>query len=705
MKKLNYICFSLFILLFCFTNCFATTYGIWEFGVIKGTPLAKASALTVEVKVDEIGESSTLASIYSDVSGTSPLSNPMTVTNGSIQFYADQKNRYKITITSYDGYQKVLRHQAVSLSTKYLWGSEDAFYYPYVTNWEAPEPTTDLNVTFKAIRVIFNGTAINIDSWSHTFTASKITNVWIDSSGVITYEAVDPTSYTTLHRYPLRMLLAEVTTGPTKVVAVYYRGDSRTISISSAKRPMNKDEIFVNYYIKPHTDDWAEEAFDAGDVVKTTEGALYLVIKAGTLTAGEPAIPSYAYEEVTGFHEQTVGTAVITFIGTEGYEGAWKTAYFKGINWYFSNLGIGWLAKSQNKLSSELATEMLNHIKSAINHAVCPWKLETTYYLGMLVVDTEGNVWQCKNNGTSDSTESFDSSPTIGTTEYVDNDITWLCVGLTSTHTPGDVTWQLMDTDPTTTLVTAPDSHDSYAATLMWAVEQMRLAGYIPDTFFTDISQHGITYVLALRNILYYNILLHTTNNLAQTFQYGIVPNGSGDLYNINFLMDNCEVWAGLNAAVSFYSDARYTVDPTYPAYVQGFRDTILIGINALWDNDNGVFDYYYGFDSSTIPSDPIFYPWLMPQAWLQLWDVPVDYYKIRACFQFMQTEWNDWWQTGQTDNLAAIGAHVAFYKHNQTDVLKRQILDRVEIEKLQLSASELYMHDLGYYFWLKEQK
>jgi hypothetical protein len=574
--------------------------------------------------------------------------------------------------------------------------------YPYIINWQDAPVTSTLTVSFYAMDVVFQGMIVQIPAWTHTFTASMITNIWIDSQGYTTYEEVDPANYTEATRYTDKIMIAEVTTGPTKVVSVYFRGDVRALVESVERRPINYDEIISLYYIKPHNKDWGAIAVVGGDVVKTSSGNLYLVVNSGMLSATEPTLPSYSYELHNGFHEQESGTAVVAYIGKDTYEGAWREAYMSGVNWYFANLGIGWLAKSNSALAQSLAAEMLNHIRAEIDRACRPWQAAFLYYYGMLCTDPAGYVWQFREtSGTSDSSASFPASPTPGTTTYEDNGNTWRCFGRTSVHSPA-IDWQLVDTNVTMDQFKYPDSHDAYAGSMMWALEQLRASGMVPDAFFTETSKHGISYVDAVQEILYYNILNQETNNLTRTFQYDLFPDGVSDPWGLQYLMDNCEVWAGLQAAYDFYSDARYTTDPTYPAYVAGHRDTILVGINSLWDSTYKIFKYYLGYDISTTPINPIFYPWIMSQAWPRLWDVPVDYYKIRSCMSYMQAQYPDWWKINNIDDLAALGSHVAFYKHTMNSDILREILDRVEVDKLILSGSELWLMDMGYYQWLK---
>lgn len=572
---------------------------------------------------------------------------------------------------------------------------------PYLIDWKAPDATQSLTVDFNAMTVMFDQKRVDFPAWSHTFEASKTTNVWVADDGSISYEACDPERYTTLTRYPDRMMVVQVVAGPTKVVGVYFRGDTGRTSLPHTKHPINKEEIFVNYYVKPHNLDWSASAVEYGDVIRTVDGNLYYCIRGGILDAEKPPVPSYSYELNTGFYRQTSGTAAIVYIGRDTYEGAFRSAYMAGINWYFANLGVGWLAKSDSVIADDLADEMLNHIRTAIDRAIRPWRASTQYRYGMLVTDTDGYIWQCRNDGTSGKSASWPQSPAAGATDCIDNDIAWRCFGQTSPS----ATWQLGDTNVTMDEFKAPDSHDAYASTLMWALEQLRIAGYVPDSFFMETSAHGISYVAAMREIIHYNLLTQITNGLCKTFQGDIVPDGSGRSYNLQFLMDNCEVWAGLQAAHDFYSDERYTADATYPAYIGSFKKIILAGINTLWEDDARMFAYYQGYDPAKTPDVPLFYPWVMSQAWLSLFSVPVDYFKTRSCFDFMASEYSDWWQINNIDNLAALGAHVGLYRFNPTAKIRTQILNRVETEKMEASDSELYFMDLGYYHYLRSVK
>ncbi len=573
--------------------------------------------------------------------------------------------------------------------------------YPYVLDWQQPPVTDDLTVSFYAMDVFFTNKVMTIPAFTHSFTADKITNVWLNLDGTFTYEEKDLPDYTDFTRYPDKLMIVEVTTGPTKVVDVYYRGNSRSIKAAVATQPINADEILLNYYIKPHNKEWGAIPVVYGDVVRTPLGNLYAVLDSGTLTETQPPIPLYSFESHTGFHDQKNGTATISYIGKDTYEGVWKYSYMSTINWYFSNLGIAYIAKSKTPIADELADEMLNHIRTEVDRACRPWQASTGYSYAMLITDPAGYVWQARNDGTSDDTVTFPLSPVVGTDTHIDNDITWKCFGRTSVNTPA-VDWQLVDANVTMDEYKYPDSHDSYASTLMYALEQLRLGGYVPDAFFTEVSKHGITYLAAIQNILYNNILIQVANDMSKTFQYDIFPDGSGDVFDIQYLMDNCEVYQGLQAAHDFFSDSRYTVDPTYPAYVESFRDTILAGINSLWDTTYEVFAYYRGFDISTTPNDPLFYPWVMAQAWPKFSDVPVDYYKTRSCFSYMQTQYPDWWQLNNIDDVAAIGAHMALYKYDQTNKIRQEIFNRVENEKMFTTGEIFMLQDLGYYLYMK---
>ncbi len=581
-------------------------------------------------------------------------------------------------------------------------------HYPYVTEWSYPPLAPAATVAFPEMRIQFFTTSIYLPAWSHTFALNSITDVWVDVDGNITYETVDDSDYPFLPRYLNQINIFRVQTGPTKVLGWNFRGDTRLIYKSVEHRPVNLQEILTLYYVGESNKSWGEIAVVGGDIVKTSLGNLYYVTNSGTLSALEPTVPVYELEDHAGFHEEDSGTAKILFIGHEAYTGAFRTAYMLGINWYFGLSGIGWIAKANGELAQALGDQFLNMIRAAVDLAINPWDDTHVYTKYALVTDSAGYVWQAQNAGTSAGSEGFPASPDLDDT-YVDNDITWRCVGRTSLSggaTP--VQWQLGDTDPTMKYFKRPDSHDSYSMILIWALEQLRSAGLVPDAFFTETSPvHGITYVEAIKNIIYYNVLTQISNNLTKTFQFDKMPDGSGDTYNTQFFMDNCEVYAGLVAAGAFYGDARYTADPTYSAYVAGFAPGILTGLNSLWDSTYERFKYYLGYDVANDPAPNVgqFYPWLMAQAWGYLYDVPFDYYKIRKCFDYMRTYWPDWWMKDDLDILPALGSHVAFYKYMQSTNVLNQILNRVEEERLRMTEREFYLQDLGFYVWLRSQK
>ena len=606
-------------------------------------------------------------------------------------------------------------HPGVGVSWETYWAifpNREYTTYPYVVGYEGAlsAPATDLTGSFNGMVVVFPNVIHELPAWEHLFTANKITDVWAGSDGAINYEEADPSLYTALPRYPNRAHLFRVTTGSIKIVGVYFRGDTRRIKVSNALRPINSDEIFLNYIVGDPSlvvsGAWTGEdlssspppVLEAGDYALGADGNLYYTVKGGQ-TAGVPDAPVFDFEYTSGLNEEVNGDAVLLWVGNIFYAGAWKAAYTTGINWYFANLGIGWLVKSRSKFAYIFGDHLVSHLKCAIDLAVRPWQAETTYYYGMQVVDVAGYVWRCwSDDEESGASDTFPVDPEVG--DFFDETVTlrWENVGITNPLAD----WQLMDSTSLMTEVKSPDSHDAYAATLVWAAEQMRLAGLIPDAFYTDTSKHGITYVAALKEILYDNIFNQMANNLSKTFQGDIVPNGTGDIYDIQFLMDNCEVYAGIKAAYDFYSDDRYTEVPEYPAYIAAFLTTVLAGINSLWDDANEIFAYYLGYDNADIPSDPPFYPWLMAQAWISLFEIPVDYYKKRSCLNYTTTSFPDWWQRNSVDDLAALGAHVGYFKHVQIDDLRLQILARVEQETLKTENPFLYLHDFGYYLYLR---
>jgi hypothetical protein len=478
--------------------------------------------------------------------------------------------------------------------------------------------------------------------------------------------------------------------------------------------PINEDEVRINYYITPHNKTWGSGFVTLiyGDCIMTDAGNLYYCVKGGITAEYPPVPPDYSFEWHTGFHELISGTAVIAYIGKDTYEGYWKPAYFRGVSWYFSTLGLIWFVKSRCPMVYTFKTEILEHIKKAVDFAVCVWYANKSYYKGMLVVGDNGYIWQCRNNGASGASISWPGTPVVGTTEHIDAGVTWKCFGKSTNHTP-PVVWQIVDTNVNMDEFVYPDSHDAYASTLACLLDEMRLAELLPVGFESELSKQGpsggiYTYVEGVKAIVYNNIMMHLdpVNGMSHAFQYKIFPDGTGNIFDIQFLMDVVEAYAGIVASINFYSDPTYS-DPSWATYLNAFLAKYLSSIRDMWVSDYGTygaFKYHVGYNLDDTPENPLYYPWVMAQAWPKLWDIPLDYYMIRGAFLYMQEQYPGWWKVNGIDDLAAIGPHVGFYKYDQSDRVRREIMERVEWEKGFLLGPELFLQDFGYYLWLKSR-
>lgn len=69
---------------------------------------------TVTVLVEGTGVP---ADLYDDITGISGPGNPFTVTGSTIEFFADQDNRYRLDITTTSGFSRTLRYRSVTIDT------------------------------------------------------------------------------------------------------------------------------------------------------------------------------------------------------------------------------------------------------------------------------------------------------------------------------------------------------------------------------------------------------------------------------------------------------------------------------------------------------------------------------------------------------------------------------------------------------------
>jgi len=606
--------------------------------------------------------------------------------------------------------------------------------FPYVIGWVdiGLSDISGLTVTFPAIKCIFPTKEVVLSSWSHTFTQGTNYSVWVDSDGVITYDEHNLDG--THDRFPDKCYLCQVLTWATTSVntgiwTVWSMCDRNPVEKRNRLIDVGMDSLINDYYVKPHDHEWAGSLDMAyQEVVRTSAGRLYICLNPGPIHATEPPAPAITWEPYaySGFQEFKWGATdddltVLRYIGRDTYEGAFRQGVIAGVHNVFGLISAAYLARCPREISSPLAEPLWNYVKNAINRAVVVWQGSHAYKYGQLVTgdfNFEGWVWQAQNDGTSAAAPvGFEVSPppTPGISLYIDNDITWKCVGRTSYHNP-DVNWTIMDTDTLMEQVTTPDSHDGGVLGLVALVDQLLQSGYLPDGFFNDNCEHGITYFTALYNIVYFNIISQfEAFDLYPAHQFYLIADGNQTEYPFFLLMDVCGGWYTLSALVRIMSDPSSSSSPAEIAYVEAFRDSCLEGVNKFWDDTSKCFTWVLDENGDQIPAyDPALvevdnvagYPWVMAQYFPILNGIPVGSYKTTNAALWAETIFPYWWKLCSESAPFLLGDHhLGLLIGDFTDMRRREVINMVEESKMDYVSNSLvntkWFHNLAIYLYI----
>lgn len=431
---------------------------------------------------------------------------------------------------------------------------------------------TGFSISFPAFSVRFGTSTVSVSSFDLTVDASKILDVWVDSSGSVSSNYVPLDDYTNAPRYENKMFVARIQTGTSKIDSISLRGDMSNVEESLTYRNYVLDNFKKDMIVEASNKVWSPStSFTVNDVLKTSLGFLFRVLVSGISSTTEPGVPDY--NSGSNVNVFTDGTVTLTYIGHESYIGAWKQSRLGGMRWYFSHIAAGLLPE-------RLGSEIKAYVKLCINRLMRNWVSGRVVAKGCLVGGsvTQGRLWECVTGGTTYS-NSFVDTAIVGTVVTEAGGVQWKMIGLC----PWNAEWSQIDSNPEMTASRPPDSHDSYAALLIWVV-----ANYVDKTLDTDwlltsSDHYGYTYLSVLKEVIYYNLLTQFDKGLTRTFQND--QNPAGGTYAARYLMDNCEVWQGLDSTLRLFTRMG---DLNYVSYVKAFRDNNLQAINDLWQDNSG---------------------------------------------------------------------------------------------------------------------
>jgi hypothetical protein len=248
----------------------------------------------------------------------------------------------------------------------------------------------------------------------------------------------------------------------------------------------------------------------------------------------------------------------------------------------------------------------------------------------------------------------------------------------------------------------SPDSHDSYAATFVWACwKYLKASGDI--AWLSSPSPHaGYTISQLIKEVIYANLstqLDPAADNLTKVFQNDGVP--FGGTYGASFLMDNCESLAGFYAAQKIYTD--FQPEPAYAEQMRVYAEAVATGIDNLWDEQAGAFKYVFGLPTMVQSRPSVFYPLSMSQSWAFLWGVPIDTDRNYRALDYMQANYPQWWERNDVDDLLVLGAHHGLLAATGNQKVRKDILDRIEIERFAPGQADTYVMDGAYYFDIRD--
>lgn len=520
---------------------------------------------------------------------------------------------------------------------------------------------------------------VNYASTTITAVAERNTDIWLNADGTITTTDDELLSYVDMPMYQDKVLLARMQTNSTAIIAVlplanktrvrYDEGIVKAIPLSFEDTYVIPKRATVKYIPSSGSIE-----VDKGDVLlDTTNGEYWLVLSDRSTIDSTATFPTVK----TDF--QYCGFAMVIFAGWVGYEGIWKLSKCGPIVWYFAFIAGGLLAKEYPALVKDL-------IISGFDHVVYDWQPNTSYKIGQKVAgdSTKGLVWECIKAGTTNNNTQFLYDVNVGHTLISQSSTpSWRAIA----NWNGVAQYFWKDKEPNGT-VRREDSHDSYAAMFLWMINE-----YIKAT--GDTSWVTTQRTQLIQNILTYNII----NQLdfgplefggTKVFQNDADPdpeNPGGAIYANHYLMDNCESYAGLKAAIDIYN--TLDISTTIPTETQNVTTTLEAKLADLayyidvsyWEDMTGCYLYDTNVTSEDVPTSadyPGFYPWIMAQGAPALWEVPLNYTKQQRAFEWTNNIFPKWWARTDTDTTSSLYAETGFVKFTENEVYRQEVLAKI---------------------------
>ena len=199
----------------------------------------------------------------------------------------------------------------------------------------------------------------------------------------------------------------------------------------------------------------------------------------------------------------------------------------------------------------------------------------------------------------------------------------------------------------------APDSHDSYAAMVVALASKVYLL--TNDTaWFTGVLPK-------LKWLVQRNLLdsQNPATGLVRVFQDPATPTWSP---GVEYLMDNCEVYYGLNA----FEEALLRLGDGAATVLEGAKNRLSQGmvLHAFRSNPGA---WAHASQAQTVGVG--FYPYSTAQVFPIVFDVPVGQDKLDAGWNYLTTTTDMWWKAGRYDDFPWLILAYAAAKRGETDL------------------------------------
>ncbi|MCW5943639.1 MAG: hypothetical protein KIS66_15515 [Fimbriimonadaceae bacterium] len=181
-----------------------------------------------------------------------------------------------------------------------------------------------------------------------------------------------------------------------------------------------------------------------------------------------------------------------------------------------------------------------------------------------------------------------------------------------------------------------PDSHDSYASTVLALAGKVYL--HTGDANWFQSRLPRLKYVLR-KNILDSQ---NPQTGLVRVFQNPALPSWSP---GVEYLMDNCEVYQGLDT----FGRALQNLGDAYAGTVLAARDKLAQGIRTKMFRD-AAGAWAHAAQATNVGAG--FYPYSTAQAFPVAFEVPVTAAQAEAGWDYMKETTEQYWKAGRYDSF-----------------------------------------------------